>query len=395
MLDICEPLFCCNLTINHLAFSYDSLLGYLATDLNDKRFLLTTAIEKTPGSLLQKHLVEEFACSCTLHKKVASITGNQIYAAFSLESDLGPYQLNAVLQKLIQAELSVASQGAVAWRRIPEPDSASMPSILWNRFDIRFGRRAEWYEICNNEQKGPIGVVVEKDHVRVGILFIPFRPAELNSFFSYLFDLYPNVKFISYQYSEFSMINAWNDIRERESWCYSLPLGRSFGEVFLRSKKKTRYNILRSHRLLEEAVGHLIVREYSADKCPTKVREQYLQLKQAAFDLSEDERSFNSIIHSNKLPVTHVYTLEVESGLIISILLNAEQCQTACLVNMAFDQKYSRYSPGILLYVEVIRKLIEKQKSQFYLGSGDYHYKKLFGSQRMYYWVGDVLRHDY
>ena len=61
---------------------------------------------------------------------------------------------------------------------------------------------------------------------------------------------------------------------------------------------------------------------------------------------------------------------------VAAMILTCEQCPIAYLENLTYDLTFSRYSPGLIAYEMVMERLISKGKKVFYLGGGNYDYKK-------------------
>ena len=391
MVVISKNTFGLELTIEALVYTFDTFLLYSAFDGEKRRFMVSSAFVGSDGHRLQELYIEQNTASCLLQKTVFLPGGPRSCAVFSVESD-SPAQ-HYEITKALEALRSYVGMKCreVSCRMVPAPTEPFPADLLWNRFDIRYPTEAEWCEITCGDRKFVVGVHNEGDQIRIGILFLPLGPNAVRALLVFLFETFPSANTISYQTIGFSISEIWKAVLERESVCFVLDLDPALLPVEQRTNRKTRYNLYRSKRLLEKELGPVTINTYPAAECPDDVIERYISLKALRYHLSPEERDPSALFSGTKLSADHVYVLQ-SGSVILSVLLCAEQCNTASLVNLAFDPAYAKYSPGVLLYLEVLRELEMKRKEFVYLGSGSYAYKRLFHSLECNYYVGDVQR---
>ena len=138
---------------------------------------------------------------------------------------------------------------------------------------------------------------------------------------------------------------------------------------------KSRYNLRREKRILEENFGNVDIYEKSVDES-TKEVETYIAWKNNQYD---QDWHMSGEDYATSHCVTHVYSLN-SNGKILSLILSCEQTPIVFCENMAYDEIYGKYSVGQILYHEYLKRLNEKCVEEVYLMGGDYSYKKRYGS---------------
>lgn len=391
MIVITKNEFGIDLDLTSLIYSFGSFLFFEAVDCRQHRYYVSYSLVGSEEEQIQARYAERYADFRVIQKTVSMPGGTCCCTVFSAEWNAPP-DMSVISQELHALRNAIGlGNHCISCRIVAEPPKRFQADLLWNRFDIRYRSNVEWCEIQCGESRYMVAVHDEGQRLRIGILFLPLGLEAVRALFTYLFDTHPSAEIISYQTTGFSLYESWETVQEQESICFLLNLDPVHLPVEQRSSRKTRYNLRRSRRLLEEAVGPVEVLAYSADDCPSEILERYFEMKAARFVLRRDESTASSLLWGSRLPVSHVYVLKSSTS-VLSVVLCAEQCETVSLVNLGYDEAFSKYSPGVLLYLEVLRILEEKKKPFLYLGSGDYPYKRLFRSLPFHYYVGDVHR---
>lgn len=391
MIVITKREFGVDLDLTSIIYSYGSFLFFEAVDCKQNRYFVTYSLVGSKEEQLQTQYTERYADYCVIRKMIPIPGGTCCCIIISAEwNALANTSIISKELHCLESDIGLNSN-EISCRIVVKPPQCIGADILWNRFDIRYSSNVKWCEVKCGESRYMVAVHDEGRRLRIGILFFPLGVEVIRTLLAYLFDTHPSAEIISYQTTGFSLLESWKSVQEQRSICFVLNLDSMHSGIEQRSSRKTRYNLNRSRQLLEKAVGSLEVQAYSADNCPHEIVERYFKMKTARYALCPEERSASSLFSGSRLPVSHVYVLKSNAS-VLSIVLCAEQCETVSLVNLTYDDAFSKYSPGILLYLEVLRILEEKKKAFLYLGSGDYPYKRLFHSLPFQYYVGDVHR---
>ena len=170
-------------------------------------------------------------------------------------------------------------------------------------------------------------------------------------------------------------------------------LPSSIEEFNQRLTRKFKYNMKREKKLLEAEAGPLTVEEYSAENFPDDLFTSYFRLKAGTH-----KRNYNmtSRQYIDKFHVSDAYVIRGGNSEIISLVLSCEQCPAAYIENLTYDMKYSKYSPGKMIYHYFLEALIRKGVKELYLGGGkgkNYEYKRHYGSIEDFVYSGVIHRH--
>lgn len=246
----------------------------------------------------------------------------------------------------------------------------------------------------NGEALHVIPIYVHGDRAWISLLRTGLSMEELNALFSFVLKDTEKINRLSFKITEMNPAVIWKEVIERKSNAWFLELEENYNRVLQRASAKTRYDIRYNRRCLEKTLGGIYIETFNKKHLPKDVIEKYLLLKRQYYNIPNSENTAEKLLNNPKLDITNVYVLKSIDGKELAIQLNSEHGTVACLVNMAYDLKYKEMSPGRLLYVETIGLLIEKGFRTLYLGSGESWYKRLFGSLKTDYWVGDAFRDE-
>lgn len=157
---------------------------------------------------------------------------------------------------------------------------------------------------------------------------------------------------------------------------FRIELPSSESELESRLSSKGRYNIRREKRLLEQAFGEVVVREYTCKDVPDAVFSAYFKYKKSThgtdYHLQKDE-------YVKKYHVSNIYVLSAGET-IMAVVLSCEQCPVVYIENLTYNTEYAQFSPGQILYHEYLIALVRKGFREIFLECGDHDYKKRYGS---------------
>lgn len=190
-------------------------------------------------------------------------------------------------------------------------------------------------------------------------------------------------------YIQFASSNPFDCLSKEIHWKLDLTDGKKLLE---RGTSKSRYNLRRSLRLLEEEHGNVQVSEIACDENMENASEYmdvFFLWKQNTHN-RDYKKSGKEYISSRG--VTHMYMMWAGETK-CAVALTNEAMNRCSLVNISYNMDLSRFSPGMLLYEKVIERLIDKHKTFLYLGGGEkYDYKKKYGAIREETYTGWIYR---
>lgn len=275
---------------------------------------------------------------------------------------------------------------------IKEPSHKYLEEVMFNRLDLCYSYGIYWIALYHRQVSYIFPIYINGERAWISLLCIELTSSEIQALFDFILSSNKGITRLSFKTTEMDPANSWGLVLEKKSSAWFLNLDGSFNALLKRSSAKTRYDIRHNKKCLEKILGQIYVKAYTKSNIPKEILEQYLFLKCQLYKIPNNEGSVEKMLNNAKLDITHVYVLCSEEGKNIAIQLNSEHGKLACLVNMTYDLMYKHMSPGRLLYVEVLKILVEKGCILLYLGSGNEWYKKLFGALETNYWVGDAFR---
>lgn len=167
---------------------------------------------------------------------------------------------------------------------------------------------------------------------------------------------------------------------------FELDLPKTIDALFNRLKAKHRYNINREKRIICEKFGNISSRHYPREKIENNIVELYFSWKKASHktDYKMSSEEYLDYYHVTDL-------LEVEVGnQIVGIAFYCRVDDTAFFENFSYDSKFTKYSIGHITYEILLEHLIEQKVKKFFLGGGNYDYKRRFGSVETEAYLGHL-----
>lgn len=182
----------------------------------------------------------------------------------------------------------------------------------------------------------------------------------------------------------YSLYNFFNNLYSDHN--YSIELPSSFDELLLREDRKKRYNLKRERRILFD-MG-ISFRELSASEFEDAVKIFFAQKRithNRDWNLEPSE-------FLKWLNITNIYVLEKDNDF-IAFALSDEHFKKVIFEQTAYDTRWKKYSPGSVIYLCFLGKMIEKGYSEVFLGGGQHEYKKMLGSKEDFTFNGEISRH--
>ena len=125
-----------------------------------------------------------------------------------------------------------------------------------------------------------------------------------------------------------------------------------------------------------------------SDKCPEFVVKTYLKWKKETYDFNWSDQPKKYLIKNG---ITDVYVMQVNEE-ILAIGFICDTGENAFFENTAFNEKYKKYSVGIVLYHFIVADLIKKGKKKLFLLGGNLEYKRHYNGIQTATYTGHIYR---
>lgn len=255
-----------------------------------------------------------------------------------------------------------------------------VPNFIYNRIDL-FSKNFVILRIQNEKHGYQLEVQLFDNHAELGAWMMDISKCDFNEIALFLFHNYRNIEYISF----YNVISNKVFIAKNH---YHLILPDSYEELKTRISAKSRNTMSRKRKKAEADYGKIEMVGYENDGISNEIISAYFEMKQKThhirYNLTWKE-------YLDRYHVSNSYVLYF-GGQIAAMILTCEQCPIVYLENLTYDMELSKYSPGMMAYEMVIERLISKGKTAFYLGGGDYDYKKKYDSVETAVTEGKIYR---
>lgn len=242
--------------------------------------------------------------------------------------------------------------------------------FICNRFDLIKSADFVLLKWQKSSEEYYVQCAFENDKAELGIWLAPITTEIIKDVSRFIFKKYKYIKTVEYRFGTvpFAKYHQTNHFR--------IELPGAAEQLYARMTQKSRYNLRRSKRLLEEESGEVLLEEYTSQNVPEEYIEFFLEQKKRSFQFEFDSPP-SQYLQSHG--ITDIYVMKSRQQ-VLSILLSCEQCRIVYLENLAYDPSFSKYSPGQILYQHYLERLIEKGRKDLFLMGGDYEYKRRYGA---------------
>ena len=255
-----------------------------------------------------------------------------------------------------------------------------VPNFIYNRIDL-FSKDFIILRIQNEKHDYQLEVQLFDNHAEVGAWMMTISKCDFDEIALFLFHNYRNIEYISF----FNVVSDKVFIAKNH---YHLIIPKSYEELKMCISAKSRNTMSRKKKKAEVDYGKIEMVEYENDSISCDIIAAYFEMKQNThhirYNLTWKE-------YLDRYHVSNVYILYFGEQ-IAAMILTCEQCPIVYLENLSYDKELSKYSPGMMAYEMVLEKLISKGKTAFYLGGGDYDYKKKYDSVETAVTEGKIYR---
>ena len=253
------------------------------------------------------------------------------------------------------------------------------PNFIYNRIDLF----SQDYVVLHvqSDQDYYLEVQLFDHHAELGIWMMPVSGRDLDEIFQYIFRRYKNVDYILFS-------NAISDRVYVAKHHYDVVLPGTYDLLQKRLSAKSRNTMSRKRKKVEANFGPITMVEYENEKITDDILSVYFEMKMKThhrdYHMTRDE-------YLSRYHVSNAYVLNFGERC-TAIVLTCEQCPIAYLENLTYDMELAEYFPGMMAYDMVLEKLVSKGKTHFYLGGGNYDYKKKYDSVETSVTGGRVYR---
>lgn len=249
-------------------------------------------------------------------------------------------------------------------------DNLPLSDFIYNRCDRQKRESFLTFQVFENNKTCFIHGWYENNEGRLGVWNTPISKIAIKKIVKLM---YSNNKRIKRVVIEFCLHKIGYTERNPH---FEIQLSTNKEDLLQRMRGKHLRQVSSMKRKLASEFGEEKLLEYSISNCPDYIYDFYAENKRdtkgITISLSKDD-------YFKKYYVTDVYALTFGEK-VVSVILSCEQCTITYLENLTYDLALAKYSPGKLLYIDYLCKLVEKGKNTLYLGGGNYEYKKQFDS---------------
>lgn len=241
--------------------------------------------------------------------------------------------------------------------------------LIYNRFDLIFYVYEQFMFEWENE-KYSIMIHQENDKLYINLWGKELPQKKFEELIDELF-VKKDVRTISIircRNNYNGMLEETNDIM--------IFLPQSAEELKSRLQQKHRYNLKREKRILNDVFGEMISVHYSRREISDEMVNLYFRWKKeshgTSYKLTAEE-------YLDAYHVTDAFVLNIDKQM-IGIAFYCVVNNVAYFENFSYDSRYKEYSVGYITYEMLLENLIEQKIEKFFLGGGDYDYKRRFGA---------------
>lgn len=256
------------------------------------------------------------------------------------------------------------------------------PNIHFNTPSV-MGKKCIHFVIIEWNNVTEIEVEVVGRKARIFAFLMPISYLAINKLIKYLFFKY---KVILIEYD--NILYALGVYSKVEQAIIHLP--QNADELRRRNSSKTRYNIRREKRLIEEEVGKYSIEIYEKNDIPDEIVQKYFDYKKAShgrnFGISAQEYIQ---LHN----VSSVYVMRAGEKILAMCLSCESNYPNIYFENFSYSPELKKLSLGSVMYDIYLEKLIERKAEYVFLGNGQYEYKRKYGSQYIVCYTGKKYRY--
>ena len=270
---------------------------------------------------------------------------------------------------------------------LPKVSNCINPNFIYNRFDLHHISENK-FQIFKIELEGKVYFIeayYEDNEAILGIWLSDIPEEVVIGLINFIFDTHDEINKISYTHSYLKL----GLCTEKNHFRIKLP--DKIEELDKRTTSKERYNIRSRKKKINDNIGECKFEEYTADNVTNEIFEKYFYMKEKTFgrDYKMSAEEYIQAYH-----ITDIYVMKANED-IMSIILSCEQCPIAYIENITYNLEYKNYFPGMIIYDYYIHRLVEKHKSELFLGGGPLDFKRKYGSIEENIYEGIIYKNKF
>ncbi len=258
------------------------------------------------------------------------------------------------------------------------------PNFIKNRFDVMYGNDFDVLEINKENKKMYIPLHRDGETMICGTALVPMELRVFDDMIDFLFAFYPQVNKMQFWHC----VNKYPGMHTKIHWSVDLP--SSWEEYLSKLSGRVRNEIKRYNKRVTEHFDYEF-KYYKVKDLPKDIVSRYFEFKQMGrergYGLTEEE-------YLEKYFVTDAEVLYLNGNMAAVNFLSIVG-DSAYLENMASDPQYNNCYLGIVLFYRWIERLIGQGIKAFYLGGGDYQYKRHCASVKNVVYKGEIGRYSW
>ena len=262
------------------------------------------------------------------------------------------------------------------------------PNFISNRFDLLYGNDYELYDLGY----GVVPVKVNGNVAKLGMSLTYYSDEKLSEFYNLLFLKYPSLESIEVKHSlsPYGISKKDNMFYHYPYWHIELPDNiEDFDKTLT---QRVRYNTKWYPKKIRENFGELEIKRISVDETSDEIVNKFFEWKKISHNC---DYNMTPKEYLKTYGVTETYCLYVADEL-LSVGFTCTTGNNVYFEQFAYiqEEKYRKYSLGMVLYYAIICDLISLQRKNFYLSGGWLDYKKRYNRKCQYTYSGYIYRNQ-
>ena len=262
------------------------------------------------------------------------------------------------------------------------------PNIISNRFDILHKNNYELYDLGS----GVVPVFIDGNNAEIGMTLQIYPDEILQQFYKLLFAKHPKLESIDIRnsLSPYGIKKMGNDYYHYPYWYIELPESKEEFDQTLSSK--VRYHTKWYPKKIREDFGEFVISHLSLLETTDDIVKLFFKWKKVShnFDYGMEPKEY-----LKNYGISDTYVMYIKND-IVAIGFTCSTGNNVYFEQFSFSQedKYRKYSLGMVLYYGIICDLIKQGKSIFYLSGGWLDYKKRYNGKFQYTYSGKILKKE-
>ena len=262
------------------------------------------------------------------------------------------------------------------------------PNFISNRFDLLYGNDYELYDLgC-----GVVPVKIDGKTAKVGMFLAKFPDETLNKFYNLLFAKHPLLEAIAIKHSltPYGITSHGNQFYHYPYWHIELPETKEDFDKTLAAR--VRYNTKWYPKKIREDLGNFEIKRLSVSDTLDEIVNKFFEWKKLSHDCNYNMTAKEYL---KTYGVSETYVMYINNEL-VSVGFTCTTGENVYFEQFAYAQedRYKKYSLGMVLYYGIICDLIALKRKNFYLSGGWLDYKKRYNGICQYTYSGSIYRNQ-